>query len=418
MSLPSCNNKASITLGGGTNRTRSENWCGRVPVVLTLAPSSVSSPTVPPPIHALLPRNAYMHLALRSAVLRLREFAPTPFRHHQRRRGSGNSSTASSFGGGGAGGQQKLVQNEPEAGSSEPYGGERDGGGDAPSRHHRRRTSSSVGRNYGGGGGDDDSDSDYPVCWFEDEATQMALRWQLFCGVLYDLKRDRDLPWRIRLHLNAPYPASQILPLEAGAVQAQIRSYYKNSLKQALCMQYGTNKVAMNVTKEQHGRIWEAVVSSNYGLYSHVNDNFGDRGGGGSSSLQQMDATKLVMVPVRLYVNSRPPIQKRCRCSGRTAKDAFGDDGRKAGGEFTLGQLLAEWIPDYYFRDCDDEPHQAGEERFAAKASRSTGTVRQSDSVVACRVNGIQPPLSTPVVELWQALCHPDHFLYVLVLTN
>ena len=38
----------------------SSNYEGKVPVTVTLAPTSLSSPTLPPPIHVLLPRSTYL----------------------------------------------------------------------------------------------------------------------------------------------------------------------------------------------------------------------------------------------------------------------------------------------------------------------------------------------------------------------
>ena len=58
----------------------SVNWKGLIPVHLTLAPTSLSSPTLPPPIHVLVPRNTYLHTGLQAAVQRLHPFAPaSPF---------------------------------------------------------------------------------------------------------------------------------------------------------------------------------------------------------------------------------------------------------------------------------------------------------------------------------------------------
>jgi hypothetical protein len=57
-----------------SSRIQAANWAGSIPVILTLAPSSLSSPTLPPPIHVLV--HNYLHLALEEAVRKLHEFAP------------------------------------------------------------------------------------------------------------------------------------------------------------------------------------------------------------------------------------------------------------------------------------------------------------------------------------------------------
>ena len=57
-------------------RLRAENWNGSIPVIISLAPTSLSSPTIPPPIHVLLSRHTFLHIGLKHAVMRLHKFAP------------------------------------------------------------------------------------------------------------------------------------------------------------------------------------------------------------------------------------------------------------------------------------------------------------------------------------------------------
>jgi hypothetical protein len=298
-----------------------ENWNGCIPVLLTLAPKSLSSPTLPPPIHVLLSRQTFLHVGLQSAVERLHKFAPTTL----------------SFASG-------MVQNEPDPGS---YDDNSNSNEDSKSVHEQTKTKTKT----------------YPVCWFEDEATQIALRWHLFVGVLFDMKRERDIPWRIRLHFTS-YPSSQILPLSAGQVQTQVQQFFKNSLKQALCLEYGNSKAALNVTKESHGRLWEAISTANFKLYQQVNKDL---------ALQN----NLSLLPVRLYVNTRPPIQRSIRDETRT-----------------LGSLLTEWLPDYFVAE---EP---------------------AETVVSWRISGLQLPLDTILIDTWTQLCHADHFVYIILITN
>jgi len=55
---------------------RSMNWAGSIPIILSLAPSSLSSPTMPPPIHRMVSRMTFLHLGLSDAVIRFYKFAP------------------------------------------------------------------------------------------------------------------------------------------------------------------------------------------------------------------------------------------------------------------------------------------------------------------------------------------------------
>lgn len=294
----------------------------------------------------MVSRQTYLHVGLESAVLRLHKFAPT----------------ALSFASG-------TVQEEPDPGSMQDRndsdqpsatGSNSDQGGTSTKTSHGSQP------------------SQYPICWFEDEETQMALRWHLFVGVLWDSKAPQTLPWRIRLHFTA-YPSSQILPFDTH-VLTQIQYYYKNSLKQALCLQYGTQKVAMNLTKEFHSKLWEAVCTSNLRLFDSVHT---------ETALRSLEH----LVPIRLYLgpqgalSSSAPLQRSC-------------SRRKDGYTRTLGMLLQEWLPDLFLISTDGH-----------------GIV-PTDAVYSWRVQGIQPTLSISLTEMWEELCHPDHFCYITVITR
>jgi len=418
ISSASAASSSSSTLITADEATRSAAWGGCIPVVVTLAPTSLSSPTLPPPVHALLSRQTYLHVGLNSAVHRLRKFAFTGF-------------SLSSRGGAGGG---FLAQTEPDPGSYDSNDSpdskkDRTAEGNDCGGDGRTRTRSSSCQSPPG-------DAGCPVCWFEDEVTQTALRWHVFAGVLFDLKRDRDLPWRIRLHFNS-YPNSQILPLDSngssgsgGAVDVleQVRFAYKNSLKQALCLQYGNSKTAMSVTRESHGRLWESLGGSS--STSTDPGDCGRLGGGcgatvanyrlyqqGNDGLQLLDGERLSLIPVRLYINARPPIQKRCRAAAPPSSDSGGDgDGTSSSAvPLTLGQLLADWDP-AHFKVVRRTNDSSNKNRTAS--SSTSETVRPAREVVACRVAGIDAPLDAPLLDLWANLCHPDHFLNVSVVSN
>ncbi|GKY91707.1 hypothetical protein MPSEU_000142500 [Mayamaea pseudoterrestris] len=330
---------------------QSLNWAGSIPIVLSLAPSSLSSPTMPHPIHSLVSRQTYLHIGLESAVMRLHRFAPSIL----------------SFASG-------MVQEEPDIGSSSHH----DETDEATSHVNSSLSaaSSSV-TSSNATSTSTQQQQKYPVCWFEDEETQMALRWHVFVGTLWDQKAPHhSLPWRIKLHFTA-YPSSQILPFDTQ-VLTQVQYYYKNSLKQALCLQHGSQKVAMNVTKESHSKLWDAVGTSNLRLYDSVHAE--------NNALLMLEH----LIPVRLYVGSSTvPMQRSCRKSM--------NDGTVQ----TLGMLLHDWLPDLF-----------------ASASDNDQDVAPSEGVLGWRIQGIQPPLNVSVSDLWELLAHPDHFCYIVVLTK
>ena len=231
------------------NDTRAATWSGSIPVVLSLAPTSLSSPTMPAPIHILVSRHTYLHVGLRSATRRFHKFAPPVI----------------SF---------PITRNEPNPGET------------SEEKVPEKPT----------------AEESYPICWFEDEQTQIALRWHLFAGILWDMKKEpKSIPWRIKLHFNN-YPSNQVLPMEGSEVLSVVERTFKNSLKQALFLQQGTSKVAMNMSKQSHGILWESILTSNYKLYQEVD-----------CDLQNTSQ----LLPVRLMIDSKPPIQRPIRVQGK-----------------------------------------------------------------------------------------------------
>jgi len=310
----------------------------------------------------------------------------------------------------------------------------------------------------------------YPECWFEDEASGIPLRWHLFVGVLYDLMKGHQaatfdkksswnsnsngstqhnfLPWRIRVHFTS-YPTDRLLPLDdgldhttiinnnkndddddgnRGRITNLLKRLFRNSLKQALFMQYASSKVAMGINKHSHGKIWNAVLESNYGEYHEVN--VGLQSGIGapsmiSSSAQSSSPRGIVttplagegessgdgdgvpqLIPVRLMVNGMPAIQKPIKHE-KDAECKRPSEVLEKLGTYrapmctTLGDVLAGCLPDYFVVDP------------------TTGcTTEVSHSSLYYCIQGVQPSMECALVDLWRALSHPDHFLYIIVVTE
>lgn len=295
---------------------RSENWQGSIPVVLSLAPSSLSSPTMPTAIHVMMARQSYLHIGLKEAVKRLHKFAPTVL----------SISTS-------------IVRKEPKPGEE-------------------TEESDTASPNM-----TETKPAEYPICWFEDEESQIALRWHLFAGILWDMRRKpATLPWKIRLHFSQ-YPTSQILPLETDVMSVVERSY-KNSLKQALFLQYGSSKIAMGLSKQSFEQVWDSLLAVNRKLYQQVDDDLQ-----GLSNL----------LPVRLLIDSKPPIQRPLKVEDKCS----------------LGKVLADWAPSLF--------QNTGDDTEATKPGTQWS------------IQGLQIPLSAVLNDLWLSLSHPDHFLYVVV---
>jgi hypothetical protein len=155
-----------------------------------------------------------------------------------------------------------------------------------------------------------------------------------------------------------------------SGVLGAVERTFKNSLKQALFLQHGKSQVAMNMTKQTHQQLWDSILTSKYSLYKQVT--------------AELQPDEVLLLPIRLLYNSKPPLQKRCA----------------ANETLTLGELLYEWVPNYFTRNDNDK------------------VVMPKESTTSWRVAGIIPPLSSLVKDLWRNLGHPDHFLYIVLITQ
>ena len=230
--------------------------------------------------------------------------------------------------------------------------------------------------------------------WFEDEVKQLPLRWHLFAGVLYDLLHGccdgndskSIIPWRIRLHFTS-YPFDEILRCQDAAVT--VRKSFANSLKQSLYLQYDNAKVAMQVSKQSHDNLWGAAITrSNFAKFSEFCKEF------------MANEDRLSFIPIRVYVDNRPPIQRPCKVHISTdpQHDKINEH------PLTLKQLLQEWLPHIF------------DDKVAAVKDNNESIFKSS--AVRWRVQGMQLPLSMKVIDIWRTLCSPDLFLYITIRTT
>lgn len=421
------------------------NWAGSIPVILSLSPSSLSSPTAPRPLHKMIRRMTYIHLALEEEVLQLFEYAPVTM-------------------GGSVVVREEPPDNEDEQALDEMKKDEQsdsklddDGDNSTPIEPEQETTTTTEVKETKPM---PPKRNNYPPCWFEDEITGEPLRWHLFVGVLYDSIKGRSLlsqssrigfttdtaapstlPWRLRVHFTA-YPTT-LLPLEIppsiesatdketknSQISSVMGKVFRNSLKQALFMQYSSAKVAMSVTKKSHEKMWDAILSTNFTLYHEVNVNL--QVGVTSSCVSEpvpvtsgaamtKDAKSNVpeLIPVRVMFNDNPPLQRPCRAfldANAANEESYSEidteDNEKTLDNLvkhlstcsirphtTLGDVLLSWLPHYFEKNIAE------------------GVV-PAPSVYYC-IQGIQSSLSCPILDLWRSLCHPDHFLYIIVVTK
>ena len=341
------------------------NWKGAIPVVISLAQTSLSSPTTPDPIHKLIPRNSYMHIALEHEIRFFHNYAPfsnQAFRSvTQSDAGEDLETTGTVVN------QEGNNDSPPSCNSNDESSNDRSAGKEITTKTEEEEES--------------EKNAHFPTCWFEDEVTGTPLRWQLFIGILYDMLRMKQyescadsyrmMPWKIRVHFTS-YPES-ILPLNSigqDDIMHHVFQHYLNSLKQSLYLQHKTNRIAKNLNKKSHMQLWEGIKTSLWDDAFH--EIASELNAGDDDNYAIVD-----QVPIRLLVDSQPAFSRPCKFSNSDND-----------GPTTIENVLRDWLPNLFereFRWC---------------------------------IQGIQIPIDYSVGELWKTMCHPDRFLYIVVVTT
>jgi len=287
---------------------------------------------------------------------------------------------------------------------------------------------------------------------------------------------DNAIPWRIRIHFTS-YPSS-ILSLEHYASSSStsnttntvsspsldatanvdfhipksvplfkiIQQAFSNSLKQSLFLQHGSSKVAMSMSKFSHVKLWEAIMRNKCDDFWEVSLDLmqtnlpyptpspptKDSDGSTSSSAHETNDSNaeggkgeeekaLIHIPVRLLMDGKPYMQRPCKLQSLQEEFIHHCNGEhpeysSVCSYFTLGRLLSTWLPSYFetitiSKDSDNDDNDG---IVSIQYKLKSGNTFQN---LEWDIQGIRPALSTPIVDLWLALCHPDHFLYITVST-
>ena len=98
--------------------------------------------------------------------------------------------------------------------------------------------------------------------WFEHDGK--PLRWNVPIGVLFDFFGSPDeLPFKITIRFQS-FPKTNLLPC-AGEVD--VENAFFHSMKQALCLRYGSAKKLMDMPKINQETLWEGIVFSKFDKY-------------------------------------------------------------------------------------------------------------------------------------------------------
>jgi len=198
--------------------------------------------------------------------------------------------------------------------------------------------------------------------WFKYKDT--TIKWQYPVGVLFDLLGNpEELPWPLTVYFQG-FPSTVLMRL-ADQQNGLLKSQFMSSVKESSVLKFGENKV-INLSTEDRNNLWDSLLSNDYEKFWEVNNKL------------YPDRNQLKSLAVRIIRASkdRPIIQ-----------EPISDP------SMTLGDLLANLLPSLF---------------------GSGGEVGKELKAVAI-VQGISPPLNTPIGWLAEHCSHPDNFLYIVV---
>ncbi|KAK9838653.1 hypothetical protein WJX74_000686 [Apatococcus lobatus] len=224
--------------------------------------------------------------------------------------------------------------------------------------------------------------------WFE--YRRLPLKWQLPIGVLYDLLANEDeQPWQLTIHYRH-YPSENLLPWSSPAA---LSNHFFSSLKEAgyICRWSNTNAV-MTMTNTARDDLWQSIQAHDHKQYASILESL-------SLTPQARDA-QAPQIPIRLLIRAgKSGYLSGYDCISLTSQPAAALEESSEEPlllESTLEALLASSLEQDAFNKLQSDL-QSGQQHVV--------------------VNGIQPPLKTPVAWLHTNLHYPDHFLYVVIRT-
>lgn len=514
-------------------KIQEEVWKGFLPIQLSLHPSSLSSPSMPPSLFKLVPRHSFLHIALKDEIQRLYAYAPSRIMmgSFSNNRGQEFKSVTEPM--------DDILSNKDEETTtltSTQHNHddlEKDDKEipkdthsstleiDSDSHLHRATeevvptesivnlpantesfdasnglmesidtnmnpssTSSlqqqQVGRREGRGV--------IPHCWFIDQETNIPLRWHVFIGIVYDRiichhhhhKNNKSnssssysfqevLPWKVQVSFTS-YPTDILIPLPIEdeslsssssthkttipsndgttttvcVITKAIQQIFTNSFKQALYLQYNTNRIALNsMTKQMHQQVWSSILRNKYELYRQIQEQVMNTSMSmssrttGTTSITDVN-TSCMRIPVGLWMDHQPLKVRPCfpwlldetvsssTVTTTTTTTCFQGDGiqqhetsivdNKQRNFMTLGQYLYSNLPIQYFQLLHPKDMVDNDSKY-----NPTCTIIQDKTHIwiplfTWMIQGIQQiSFHLPMIELWKIMCHPDHFLYIII---
>eukprot|EP01101_Sappina_pedata_P009316 TRINITY_DN5396_c0_g1_i1.p1 TRINITY_DN5396_c0_g1~~TRINITY_DN5396_c0_g1_i1.p1 ORF type:complete len:303 (+),score=70.90 TRINITY_DN5396_c0_g1_i1:39-947(+) len=216
--------------------------------------------------------------------------------------------------------------------------------------------------------------------WFD--FRNIPLKWQYPIGVLFDLYAlagldsnvNSALPWILTIHFRE-YPKDILLRCSADEAKVLAKSNFMNTLKEANYLKHGDIVKINSFSFVQQDNLWEGLIKGQFDTFWEVNQLL----------LSGSDPKSFKYVPMRVFRSLdstvHPPL----------IQEPISPFNPKTGAALTLGQALLDLFPS----------------QMVSESEMAQG--------VRILIEGISPPLCTPIAWLSQYMSHPDNFLYVCI---
>lgn len=222
-----------------------------------------------------------------------------------------------------------------------------------------------------------DSNNHPTEVWFSYK--DVPLKWHIPIGVLFDLVAGDSLPWEIKLRISE-FPSDKLTRLGTN-IEDVVRSSFIHNVKEAGYLKH-RGAVMQHLLPDQHSQLWRGIHRDKFDDFWKINHRL----------MEHIDNMPYRCIPFRIYTGVHERyLQKSYKPMTEEEKLT------------TLGQLLFQFMP-----ECVEESEESIGPDITHSFKVSAGKT--------IKVQGVEPPLNTPIQWLSEHLSHADNFLYIVVL--
>ena len=208
---------------------------------------------------------------------------------------------------------------------------------------------------------------DIDEMWLEFEG--QSLKWHYPIGVLFDMYGCQSaLPWNVTVHFRR-FPEQELLRCPN---REAVESNFMSSVKEADSLKHRST-VMNSMRKNEHKQLWTGLSNDRFDQFWNMNKRL----------MERVNGEPFRYVPLRIMMAERPYEQKLFK--------TVSDDGEL----LTFGDFLKQ--------NCSHILNMSDGDQISVLPNWSVF------------IQGVQPPLETPMQWLSEHMSHPDNFLYVIL---